>query len=304
MKKYEKWIETNTHLLTNQLAVVVGGTGSIGKEVVDILLHLKAKVIIAARNIAKAEALKKQMLLKYPNAYIYVEYLDISNLQSIDDFQLAIDAKYQKIDIFINNSGIYHQNSSLSKDGYEIHFATNTLGNYYLSKKIIFDLKYHSKMVFVSSLASEFFDINFSDIQSLHTKSKMKIYSRSKKMMTMNVLSLKNELKAHSIDVNIVHPGVCATDLFSSGHSKLFMMIVHPLMKLIFHSPKKAALSIVKGIFASTEVDEWIGPRGIFHVSGYPKISKISKKNCDTTVIQKVENIMRDMVLAHNQKNN
>jgi NAD(P)-dependent dehydrogenase (short-subunit alcohol dehydrogenase family) len=191
MKKYEKWIETNTHLLTNQLAVVVGGTGSIGKEVVDILLHLKAKVIIAARNIVKAEALKKQMLLKYPNAYIYVEYLDISNLQSIDDFQLAIDAKYQKIDIFINNSGIYHQNSSLSKDGYEIHFATNTLGNYYLSKKIIFDLKYHSKMVFVSSLAANYSEIDFSDIESLHVKNKMKIYGNSKSIMTMSSLKLK-----------------------------------------------------------------------------------------------------------------
>ena len=66
MKKIEKWLNNNTHLLTNQLAIVVGGTGSIGREIVDFLLHLKAKVIIAARDVSKAEMLKKQMLLKYP----------------------------------------------------------------------------------------------------------------------------------------------------------------------------------------------------------------------------------------------
>ena len=161
MKKYEKWIKNNTHLLTNQLAIVVGGTGSIGKEIVDYLLLLKAKVIIAARNVNKAETLKNQLLLKYPDAKIYVEYLDISDLESIDKFQLEIDKKYPKADIFINNAGVYHLPKSLSKDGYEIHFATNTLGNYYLSKKILYDMKENAKMVFVSSLSANFFKINF-----------------------------------------------------------------------------------------------------------------------------------------------
>ena len=95
MRNYEKWIQKNTHLLTNNLAIVVGATGSIGKEIVDYLLMLKAKVVIGARNISKAEAMKNQLLLKYPDGKIYIEYLDISSLSSIDKFQLEIDRKYQ-----------------------------------------------------------------------------------------------------------------------------------------------------------------------------------------------------------------
>ena len=64
MRKYEKWFEDNTHLLTNQLAIVVGATGTTGRVIVDYLLALKAKVIIAARNVNKAESFKKQMILK------------------------------------------------------------------------------------------------------------------------------------------------------------------------------------------------------------------------------------------------
>ena len=299
MNKYEKWIRNNTHLLTNQLAIVVGATGTIGKEIVDYLLELKAKVIIAARNVSKAEGLKKQLMLKYPEAKIYIEYLDISSLESIDKFQLEIDKKYPKADIFINNSGVYHLPKSLSVDGYEIHFATNTLGNYYLAKKIIYDMKVNSKMIFVSSLAANFNSIDFNDVQSLHCKSKMKVYARSKRYMMLNTLSLKNIIAENTIDINIVHPGVCATELFTKSHSKFFVKLIYPIMKLIFHSPKKVALTVIKGIFVETKFDEWIVPKGLFGVWGYPTVKKMKKAICDLEVINEASKISDDMIAKH-----
>ena len=300
--KYDKWIKNNTHLLTNQLAIVVGATGTIGKEVVNYLLQLKAKVVIAARNISKAEALKNQLMLKYPDAKIYIEHLDISDLESIDKFQLEIDRKYPKADIFINNSGVYHLPKSMSKDGYEIHFATNTLGNYYLAKKIIYDMKVNSKMIFVSSLAANFHKINFSDVQNLHCKNKMKVYAISKRFMMANTLSIKSTLDEHTIDINIVHPGVCATELFTKSHSAFFNALIYPLMKLVFHSPKKAALTIIKGIFAETKMEEWIVPGGLFGVWGYPKVKKMKKNIYDDAVIEQASNITDDMIAKHSSK--
>ena len=302
MSGYDKWIKKNTHLLTNQLAIVIGATGSIGKEIVDYLLMLKAKVIIGARNLDKAEALKNQLLLKHPDAKIYIEHIDISSLESIDNFQLEVDRKYQKADIFINNSGVYHLQKSLSKDGYEMHFATNTLGNYYLAKKIIYDLKENAKMIFVSSLAANFYKINFSDFQSLHTKNKMKVYGISKRIMMANAITLKNSLENSSIDVNITHPGICATELFTKSHSKLFNIFVYPLMKIVFHSPKKAALNIIKAIFVETNENEWVAPRGLFGAWGYPKVLKIKKIICDENIREQVSDITADMISRHCEK--
>lgn len=302
MNKYDKWIEKNTHLLTNQLAIVIGATGTIGKEIVNYLLQLKAKVVIGARNISKAEALKNQMMLKYPDAKIYIEYIDVSSLESIDQFQLEIDRKYQKADIFINNSGVYHLPKSLSKDGYEIHFATNTLGNYYLAKKILYDLKENAKMIFVSSLSANFYKINFSDIQSSHCNNKMKVYAISKRIMMANTISIKKALINHSIDINIVHPGVCATELFTKSHSKFFIKIIYPLMKLIFHSPKKAALNIIKGIFIETKENEWIAPGGLLGIWGYPKVVKMKKSIYDEDVIEHASKVTNDMILKHCEK--
>ena len=299
MDKYSKWIKNNTHLLTNQLAIVVGATGTIGKEIVNYLLQLKAKVIIAARNITKSEALKNQLMLKYPDAKIYIEHLDISSLYSIDKFQLEIDKKYPKADIFINNSGVYHLPKSLSEDGYEIHFATNTLGNYYLAKKIIYDMKVNSKMIFVSSLAANFNAINFKDVQNLHCKNKMKVYAISKRYMMANILSIKNQIEENTIDINIVHPGVCATELFTKSHSKFFNKLIYPLMKLVFHSPKKAALTVIKGIFTETKYEEWIVPRGLFGVWGYPTVKKMKKAIYNIETVEEASGISLDMIAKH-----
>ena len=299
--KYKKWLDKNTHLLTNQLAIVIGGTGSIGKEVVDILLYLKAKVVIGARNVEKATALKKQMLLKYPDAIIDVLYIDLSDLASIDNFQLAIDSKYHKADIFINNCGVYHLPKSLSKDGYEIHFATNALGNYYLTKKIVYDMKMNSKMIFVSSLSANFYRLDFNDIECLHCKNRMRVYGNSKSIMTTNCVGFKEEFVNNNIDINIVHPGICATELFEKSHSKFFMAVVYPLMKFLFHSPKKAALTIIAGIFTQTKKNEWIGPRGPFSYYGYPKVKKLNKKLCNEELVKKLDVILSGMIKKHNQ---
>ena len=300
--KYNKWLSKNTHLLTNSLAIVVGATGSIGKEIVDYLLYLKAKVIIGARNVDKANHFKKQMLLKYPDAHIYVEELDISDLSSIDRFQLAIDKKYPKADIFINNAGVYHLDSTMTKDGYEIHFATNALGNYYLAKKIVFDLKENARMCLVSSMSANFYSLDFSDIQSSHTKSKVKIYARSKRFMMCNSLNLKRELAPHNIELTLTHPGVCATELFEKSHSKFFMHVIYPLMRVLFHSPKKAALTVVKSLFIDTKDNEWITPRGLLQVWGYPKVSKINKKICNKELCDRVNLISNNMIELHEIK--
>ena len=57
MLKYQKWINKNTHSLKGKTVLIVGGTGSIGRKVINYLLALDANVIVAARNVLKAKEL-------------------------------------------------------------------------------------------------------------------------------------------------------------------------------------------------------------------------------------------------------
>ena len=114
-----------------------------------------------------------------------------------------------------------------------------------------------------------------------------------------NTLSIKNEIEENTIDINIVHPGVCATELFTKSHSKLFNNVIYPLMKFIFHSPKKAALTIIKGVFTETKFNEWIIPGGLFGVWGYPKVKKMKKSIYDLDVIKEASSVSLDMIAKH-----
>ena len=56
-------------------------------------------------------------------------------------------------------------------------------------------------------------------------------------------------------------------------------------MKVIFMKPKKAALSILKGVFENTDYHEWIGPR-FFDIWGYPRKNKL--KTCSGVESQRI----------------
>ena len=277
MLKYQSWIDKNTHSLSDKLVLIVGGTGSIGKSVIEYLLYLNAKIIIAARNVDKANKVKEELLKDYPNGVIDIESLDISDLNSIDNFQYEIDCKYPKIDYFINNAGVYSLPHGFSKQGYEIHFATNALGNYYLAKKIIFNLKTNATMIFTSSISYNFNKINFNDFEGIHYRNGIKRYGLTKRIMTFNTLHLKNTLEGNQLAINLVHPGICATELFTKTKSKIYRYLAYPFMKFMFHNSSKAALSIISGLFTETRFNEWIGPR-FLGIWGLPKVSKLSKK--------------------------
>lgn len=292
MNKYEKWIKNNTISLSDKTVLIIGATGTIGKEVLNYLLQLNANVVIGARNIVKAEHLKIDMQKIYPDSQISIYEVDVSCMLSIDNLYFTLKKDNVMVDIFINNSGVYHLPQSFSNEGYEIHFATNTLGNYYLATKISDIINEDGKMIFTSSLSAKYFSVDLFDMQSLKCKNKIKLYARSKRMMTINALGLKN----NDVKINLVHPGVCATELFEKSHSKFFIKVLYPVMKLIFHSPKKAALSIIKGIYINTKVDEWIAPRGLFEIWGFPKVKKIKKSlfnnEMDTKIIEETNKMV------------
>lgn len=299
MIKYQKWILKNTYSLEGKLVLFVGATGTIGKALLKDLLFLRAKIIMGARNLEKAQKLKEEMLLFFPKADINVLYLDLSNLESIDTFQAEIDKNYNKIDYFINNAGVYHLPSSTSAQGYEIHFATNTLGSFYLTKKIAYDLREDAKIIYTGSLSYKFNEIDFNDIQALNQKSKIKIYGLTKQIMMLNAMALKDHTANTKITINVCHPGIVPTALFRS-HGKMFKIFVMPLMRLIFQSPERSALSLLAAMFMKTNIGEWVGPRGLFGVWGYPKVSKLKKKMKNKELYEKCYSICNNLIMKQN----
>lgn len=301
MKLYTKYVKKNICNLKNKKVVITGATGGIAYYIIRYLLELDADIIMGVRNINKALILKTNLLKIYPNANIYIEYIDMALFETIDEFVLNL-SKYNEINYLINNAGIYHLKPHNNPNGLEIHFATNYYGPYLLTKKMLPILNlYSGKVITIGSIAYFFAKLNISDIYSVKVRNRTKVYGITKKLLMLEMLYFKENSKFEypNVKFDLVQPGITASTLFDSlhgGFSKGFGKIIVPLMHLIFFKTSKSALSAIYAINHDANFSYWFGPRGLFHVWGYPGLNKLRKNMLNFDLINEVNEITKGII--------
>ncbi len=281
-----KWIKQNTESLVGKRVAVSGSTGGIGQQLLKILAALGAELVLLDRNAQKVEALREMLLKEHPSVLVRYIPLDLENVDSVK--AAAEELREIKPDVLILNAGAYRIPRRKSALGLENVFQINFLSPYYLVRELA---DTGVKVVAVSSIAHNYSKIDENDIDfSTRTKPSL-IYGNSKRFLQFALYRLfKGGDK-----LSVVHPGITFTNITAHYPPLIFSIIKHP-MKVIFMKPKKAALSIVKGIFNATNKNEWIGPRA-FDVWGLPKKKKVL--TCDENeaefIFKTAEKLYSDM---------
>ncbi|QNM90770.1 SDR family oxidoreductase [Aliarcobacter cryaerophilus] len=185
-------------MFEGQNVLVTGGTSGIGLEIAKKFLSLGAKVTITGRNIDKLNSVKKEI----NNSNLIVVEWDISKANLIDEKVYEIIEKMGKIDILVNNSGIYAPNSFFNTDEklFDEIMNTNLKGLFFTSKKI-------SEYFIKNSIKGKI--INISSITSIAGASIP--YGISKWGVRGLTQGLARDLIKYGIVVNAIAPGVVAT---------------------------------------------------------------------------------------------
>lgn len=122
-----------------QTILITGGSIGIGYETAKALVEYGASVIIASRNKAKLMEAYESLrpLCKHGNTVDYFE-VDLSDLNAVVRFTNEFMTKYPhtKLSQLIENAGLWTRDHSISPQGFEITFATNTLGHYLLRSRL------------------------------------------------------------------------------------------------------------------------------------------------------------------------
>jgi NAD(P)-dependent dehydrogenase (short-subunit alcohol dehydrogenase family) len=262
------WIETNTTSLSGKTVALTGSTGGLGREICKHLAALGANLILVDRNKEKSEAHMKEIRDRFPGVSISGV---TANLENIDSVKRAVEnLKKSNIDIFIQNSGVYNTPRYECSTGYDNVFQINFVSPYYIIKELMPQIKKRKgKVVVVGSISNSFSRADVNDIDFSNVDSDIKVYGNSKRYLMYSLYELFKEEKG--ISLSIVHPGITPTNI-TSGYHKIISKIIKYPMKLIFESPEKASLSVIKGIFEKTEYHTWIGPK-VFNIWGFPEKS-------------------------------
>ena len=132
----------------------------------------------------------------------------------------------------------------------------------------------------VSSIAHNYSKADPTDVDFATRRAPSKVYGNAKRYLTFSLFSL-DEYRGV---ISIAHPGITVTNITSHYPRVIYALIKYP-MKVIFMNPKKASLSILYGLFAETQKNEWIGPR-FFNVWGLPKVKTL--KTCSQEEAEKI----------------
>ena len=267
----QKWLQNNTTSLQGKRIAVTGSTGGLGVHLCAYLASLGADLVLLDRSKERSAAHQKSLTDRFKNINVSCVHLDLEDLTSA---QKAVERLGEiGIDIFIHNAGAYSIPRHHCQSGYDNIFQINFATPYYMINQLLPMLQVRKgKVVAVGSIAHNYSKIDVKDVDFTTRKACSKVYGNAKRYLMFALFELFQ--KETQVDLSIVHPGITFTGITNHYPKLIFALIKHP-MKVIFMKPKKAALSILKGVFESTPYCHWIGPR-YFDIWGLPRQKKLT----------------------------
>ncbi len=284
----QKWTANDMTDQTGRVAVVTGANSGIGFETAKALYAEGATLVMACRNLDKANAAADAIRREGASANLDVFPLDLASLASVRTFAESFKAKYDRLDLLINNAGVMVPPYTQTEDGFELQFGANHLGHFALTGHLLERLLATpgSRVVTVSSGAHRMGEMDFEDLQAEQGYKPWRAYGRSKLANLLFTLELQNRLEAARADTVAVaaHPGGTKTNLQSHMSS-----VWRPLLNLIMQEPEMGALPTLYAATApGVRGNEYFGPDGFQEIRGHPRRVDSSEESQDVGVARQL----------------
>ena len=255
---------------TNRVAIVTGANSGIGFETAKALAAKGAEVVMACRNLQKADLAADSIRAQFPGAQLTVSKLDLADLGSVHAFAGAFGREFDKLNLLINNAGVMVPPFSKTKDGFELQFGANHLGHFALTGLLLPQIRATpgARVVSVSSGAHRMGKLEFSNLQAEKGYKPWAAYGQSKLANLLFMRQLNVYFAEEQIDALAAasHPGITKTNLHAtSAIGKVF----NPLFG------QKSDMGALPTLYAATAPDvrpnDYYGPDGFQEMRGYPE---------------------------------
>jgi len=238
--------------LAGKVAVVTGGNSGIGKEAAIGIARAGARVVIAARNPAKAAAALAEVETR-ADARGRVETIpiDLASFASVRAFADAFTAEHEQLDILLNNAGGVLRKRVVTADGHETQFQVNHLGHFLLTNLLHDALARGApaRVVNVSSFAHTTarngLDFDDLDWERRRYGRGFGVYSATKLMNILFTRELARRSDPDVLTANALHPGFVASNFAREGDLGLLGSVGMPLIRPFAISSQKGALTSI-----------------------------------------------------------
>lgn len=285
------WTKENIPDQTGKTIIVTGANAGIGYETALALYEKGANVILACRDLDKANAAARGIQESNSGGSVTVLHLDLSDLNSVKMAAEKFKNSHQKLDLLINNAGVMVPPQSKTAQGFELQFGTNVLGHYAFTAHLYPLLKAtpQSRIVTVSSLVYRLGTIDYANLASEKDYDPNREYAQSKLGNLLFTLELQRLIDAAGDGVLSVasHPGITATELARYITKEQFNKMIEVYGELM-PTWQGALPSLYAAVSGDVEGGDFIGPDGDGGLRGYPAKAEILPLALDVAEAKKL----------------
>jgi len=231
--------------MKGKTVVITGGTSGIGEVAAEALARMGARIVLVARNKARAEATLARLGKSGAGVAHSVYFADLTSLAEMKRVAAEIANREPPIDILINNAGALFGTRRLTEDGLEATFALNHMSYFVVTEGLRERLSASeaARIINTASAAHQGATLDFDDLQSAKSFRALRAYGCSKLCNILFTRELARRLHGTGVTANCLHPGFVATR-FADGSGGLVSRLAW-LAKFFAISPAEGAQTIV-----------------------------------------------------------
>jgi len=230
-----------------KLAIITGAGTGMGFEEVKAVAGKGFHTIMACHHPEAAEERRQAIVKATGNEHVEVVGIDLANLSSVRRFADEIKARFQHLDLLMNNAGTLETGRHITQDNMERTVQVNYVGPYLLTRLLLPLMGEGSRIVNMVSLTYRVGSLDFPDFFRRGRKGsfwRIPIYSNSKLALTLFTFDLAERLRDKGITVNAADPGIVSTDIIRMHN------FIDPLTDIFFRpfirTPRQGADTAIR----------------------------------------------------------
>ncbi len=222
--------------------LMTGGNSGIGLVAARELAGMGAEIVLACRDTDKTaqalDVINTTAVVQAVNLPV-----DLASFQSVRDLAKAYLARYDRLDVLVNNAGIFPSKQQFTEDGWEMQFGVNHLSHFLLTHLLLDVIKASapSRIITVTSMLHAKGQLNFDSFKGWDKYKAQGAYNQSKLANVLFGVELAKRLAGSGVTSNVLHPGAVATDIVRD-----VPWLIRKIIGMVFISPEKGAQTTIQ----------------------------------------------------------
>jgi NAD(P)-dependent dehydrogenase (short-subunit alcohol dehydrogenase family) len=217
--------------MQNKICLITGATSGIGQATAMALAQKGITVIVAGRDEERCQKTVARIQRETQNFHVDYLLADLSVQDQVRQLAADFKARYERLDVLVNNAGAIFFRRQVSADGIEMTLAVNHLAYFLLTNLLLEPLKASApaRIVNVASNSHLGQHLDFDNLELKRGYNPMRAYGRSKLCNLYFTYELARRLEGTGVTVNAMHPGFVHTNMAANNGPlvRFFLPLVH-----------------------------------------------------------------------------